>query len=189
MAGRPLLDPPLVNWLLTDARRIAEPKAFVAALAERFLAHGIDVSRLVTGVPILHPQVHSYSARWDLGQGASERFFRLTAETLPVLENSPVKTVYTGGGSVRCDPTAPPREGEFNILADLRREGATDYVALSVPFSDGTAKLLRNSREGRSPSHSAAARLYRTDRRVCGCFRVNRRGPLTSLRVGRTSGP
>ena len=59
-----------------------------------------------------------------------------------MLENSPVKTVYSGGGSVRCDPTAPPREGEFGILADLRREGATDYVALSIPFSDGTAKLL-----------------------------------------------
>src|SRR5687768_6169489 len=80
----------------TDARRIAEPKAFVAALAEQFLAHGIDVSRLVTGVPILHPQVYSFSARWDLGQGSSGRFFHLTAETLPVLENSPVKTIYTG---------------------------------------------------------------------------------------------
>ncbi|MBA3446109.1 MAG: adenylate/guanylate cyclase domain-containing protein [Pseudaminobacter sp.] len=93
-------------------------------------------------MPILHPQVHSYSARWDLGKGVSERFFRLTAESLPVLENSPVKTVYNGGGSVRCDPTAPPREGEFGILADLRRGGMSDYVALSVPFSDGTAKLL-----------------------------------------------
>ena len=97
---------------------------------------------MTTGVPILHPQVHSYSARWDLGQGVSERFFRLTAETLPTLVNSPVKTVYSGGGSVRCDPTAPPREGEFGILADLRSEGVTDYVALSIPFSDGTAKLL-----------------------------------------------
>jgi adenylate cyclase len=127
---------------LTDARRIAEPKAFVTALAERFLAHGVEISRLLIGVPILHPQVYSYSARWDIGQGASERFFHLTPETLPVLENSPVKTVYMGGGSVRCDPTAAPRDGEYNILADLRREGATDYIALSVPFSDGTTKLL-----------------------------------------------
>ena len=123
MADRFALDYPLMHWLLTEARRIAEPKAFLAALAEQLLAHGIEVSRLTTGVPILHPQVHSYSARWDLGQGVSERFFRLTAETLPTLANSPVKTVYSGGGSVRCDPTAPPREGEFGILADLRNEG------------------------------------------------------------------
>jgi adenylate cyclase len=142
MAHRLALEFPLISWLLTDARRITEPKAFLAALAEQLLIHGIEVSRLVTGVPILHPQVHSYSARWDRGQGVSERFFHLTAETLPVLENSPVKTVYSGGGSVRCDPTAPPRDGEFGILADLRRDGVTDYVALSIPFSDGATKLL-----------------------------------------------
>jgi adenylate cyclase len=135
-------DYPFHHWLLTEARQIRESKAFVTALAERFLDHGIEVSRLVIGVPILHPHVFATSTRWDAGVGASERTFRLTAETLPVLENSPVKTVYSGGGSVRCDPTQPPREGEFNILADLRREGVTDYIALSVPFSDGTTKLL-----------------------------------------------
>ncbi len=142
MAYRFAHDYPLLHWLLTDARRITEPKAFLAALADKLVAHGIEVARLVSGVPILHPQVHSYSARWDLGKGVSERFFRLTAETLPVLENSPVKTVYSGGGSVRCDPTAPPRDGEFGILSDLRRDGMTDYVALSIPFSDGATKLL-----------------------------------------------
>ncbi len=138
----PRLDHPLIYWLLTEARRIIEPKAFLAGLAEQLHLHGIEVSRLTTGVPILHPHVHSYSAKWDYGKGVSERHFRLTAESLPMLQNSPVKIVYSGGGSVRCDPTAPPQEGEFGILADLRREGVTDYLALSIPFSDGTAKLL-----------------------------------------------
>jgi adenylate cyclase len=142
MAQRFALDYPLMHWLLTDARRISDPKAFLAALAEQFLVHGIEVARLTTGVPILHPHVDSYGARWELDKGVSERFYRLTAEALPVLENSPVKIVYSGGGSVRCDPTAPPREGEFGILADLRRDGLTDYVALSIPFSDGTSKVL-----------------------------------------------
>jgi adenylate cyclase len=142
VAHRLDLEYPLLHWLLTDARRVTEPKTFLAALAEQLMAHGIEVCRLNTGVPILHPQVYSYSARWDFSQGTSERFFRLTAESLRTLENSPIKTVYSGGGSVRCDPTAPPREGEFGILADLRREGATDYIALSIPFSDGTTKYL-----------------------------------------------
>jgi adenylate cyclase len=141
--GDPLaVDHPLLHWLLTDGRRIIEPKAFVGALVEKLSHCGIEVARLVTGIPILHPQVYSYSARWDVGKGVSERTFRMSPETLPVLENSPTKIVYDGGGSVRCDPTAPPREGEFGILADLRRDGMTDYVALSVPFSDGTTKLL-----------------------------------------------
>jgi adenylate cyclase len=133
---------PLIDWLLNEGRRITDTRAFLAALADRLWANGIEVSRLVSGVPILHPQVYSHSARWDQGGATSERFFRVTPETMKVLENSPVKTVYEGGGSVRCDPTQPPREGEYNILADLRREGATDYIALSIPFSDGATKLL-----------------------------------------------
>ena len=80
MTHRLALEYPLMHWLLTDARRITEPKTFLAALAEQLLLHGIEVSRLTTGVPILHPQVHSYSALWELGKGVSERFFRLTAE-------------------------------------------------------------------------------------------------------------
>jgi hypothetical protein len=31
----PRLDHPLIYWLLTEARRIIEPKAFLAGLAER----------------------------------------------------------------------------------------------------------------------------------------------------------
>ena len=46
MADRFALEYPLLHWLLTDARRITEPKAFLAALAEQLIAHGIEVSRL-----------------------------------------------------------------------------------------------------------------------------------------------
>jgi adenylate cyclase len=133
---------PLIHWLLADAPRIGEPKAFLSALAQQLGRCGVDVARMTTGVPILHPQVHSYSALWDAEKGTTDRYFRLTAETLPQLENSPVKIVYGGGGPVRCDPSRPPREGEFTIMADLRRDGFTDYLALPVPFSDGTSKLL-----------------------------------------------
>jgi len=76
MADRLAVDYPLLHWLNTDARRITEPKAFVGALVEKLNLAGIEVARLVTGIPILHPQVFSYSARWDPGQGVSERTFR-----------------------------------------------------------------------------------------------------------------
>jgi adenylate cyclase len=132
----------LVQWLITEARRIAEPAAFLAALAERLRGHGIDVARATTGVPILHPQVYSFSALWELDKGTSERQYQLNAASISVYENSPTRIVYEGGGPVRCDPTAPPQEGEFGILADLRRDGITDYVALGIPFSDGTTKML-----------------------------------------------
>lgn len=100
------------------------------------------MSRITTGVPILHPQVFSFSGLWEEGRGASERLYRHTPDTLPVYENSPIRIVYDGGGPVRCDPYGPPSEGEFDILADLRAAGFTDYIVLPAPFSDGTTKAV-----------------------------------------------
>jgi adenylate cyclase len=58
------------------------------------------------------------------------------------MSNSPIRIAYEGGGPVRCDLAAPPREGEFTILNDLRRDGYTDYVVYAVPFADGSFKAL-----------------------------------------------
>src|SRR5262249_33932429 len=58
------------------------------------------------------------------------------------MSNSPIRIAYEGGGPVRCDLASLPREGEFAILADLRRDGYTDYVVYAVPFADGSFKAL-----------------------------------------------
>jgi adenylate cyclase len=133
----------LVQWLITEARCIGEPSGFLVALAEQLRARGVDVVRATTGVPILHPQVYSFSALWELDGGTTERQFSLdAAASSPYYQNSPTRIVYEGGGPVRCDPTAPPRDDEFSILADLRRDGITDYIALNIPFSDASSKML-----------------------------------------------
>src|SRR5271169_6224133 len=59
-----------------------------------------------------------------------------------MMANSPIRISHEGGGPVHCDLAAPPREGEFTILADLRRDGDTDYIVYSVPFADGSHKAL-----------------------------------------------
>jgi adenylate cyclase len=52
---------PLIRWLMMDARRHADPIRFLDAFAGQLLAAGIDVARITTGVPILHPQIFSFS--------------------------------------------------------------------------------------------------------------------------------
>jgi adenylate cyclase len=102
----------------------------------------VDVSRITTGVPILHPQIFSFSGLWQLGKGTTERLYRSGPDFQATLSSSPIRIAYEGGGPVRCDLTAPPRKGEFAILADLRDEGLTDYIVHSVPFADGSHKAL-----------------------------------------------
>ncbi len=132
----------LCDWLLGDARNAAETTALVVELGERLNAAGIDVRRITTGIPILHPQVASYSALWNRGAAVTEREYQLDPETLASLRDSPIAVVYGGGGPVRCNPSAPPSEDEFPIVADLRAEGFTDYVVMPARFSDETTKAV-----------------------------------------------
>jgi hypothetical protein len=46
------------------------------------------------------------------------------------------------GNSFRSRLTTAAEQPEFPILTELRSAGVTDYVVLSVPFSDGTNKAL-----------------------------------------------
>jgi len=133
---------PVIRWLMTEARRRTDPNDFLETFAQQLLAAGVGVARITTGVPILHPQIFSFSGLWEAGKGATERLFRSGLNTTMTLTNSPIGIAYQGGGPVRCDLTAPPRAGEFAILADLRRDGLTDYIVHAVPFADGSHKAL-----------------------------------------------
>ena len=132
---------PIIRWLMTDGRRIVGSNEFLEELAQCLRRAGIDVTRITTGVPILHPQIFSFSGLWQLGKGASERLYRADGSQSGVLENSPIKIAYEGK-PVRCQLTATPDDSEFPILKDLRLQGITDYVVLPVPFSDGTNKAV-----------------------------------------------
>jgi adenylate cyclase len=133
---------PLIRWLMTDARRHADPSEFLEAFAQRLRAAGADVSRITTGVPILHPQIFSFSGLWELGKGTTERLYRTGPTSTATMSNSPIRIAYEGGGPVRCNLTAPAQDGEFPIVQDLRSEGYTDYIVHSVPFADGSHKAL-----------------------------------------------
>jgi adenylate cyclase len=133
---------PVIRWLMTDARKRADSSEFLDAFAHELRASGVDVARITTGVPILHPQIFSFSGLWELGKGTTERLFRTEPGIAAILSNSPIGIAYEGGGPVRCDLTAPARESEFPILEDLRRDGYTDYIVHSVPFADGSHKAL-----------------------------------------------
>ena len=132
----------LLDWLLDGARRIADTPTLMAELGARLNAAGVPLARMTTGIPILHPQVASYSVLWQRGAPVSERAYRMDPKTLESLHDSPIVIVYRGGGPVRCNPGAPAEAGEFPILADLRAEGCTDYIVMPARFSDGTTKAV-----------------------------------------------
>jgi adenylate cyclase len=133
---------PLIRWLLTDARKLGDPGQFLEAFAGELRQAGVDVARVTTGVPILHPQIFSFSGLWELGKGTTERLYRAGPDFSATMANSPIRIAYQGGGPIRIDLSAPAQQGEFTILADLRGDGFTNYVVHAVPFADGSYKAL-----------------------------------------------
>jgi adenylate cyclase len=132
---------PVLAWLQAEGVRYRETLPFVEALAERLLATGVDLIRLTTGIHILHPQIDASSCLWQRDRPVTERRFKLNREGTQQFQNSPMPIVY-GGQPVRKRLDGSPEEGEFPIFADLRNDGATDYLALPLPFSDGSSKAV-----------------------------------------------
>ncbi|MCP4327493.1 MAG: adenylate/guanylate cyclase domain-containing protein [Alphaproteobacteria bacterium] len=129
-------------WLIGEARLIANDADYLNAFGERLVAAGLPIERVSTGVPTLHPQLDFVSGLWERGKGTQGRTYRRTPDTVAVFENSPLFIVYTEARTVRCRLETPPRDGEFTILPDLRAAGLTDYVAIPLPFSDGSTKAV-----------------------------------------------
>lgn len=134
---------PIVDWLLREAWLIEDTQSLVKQVAERLSAEGVAVSRLLVTLWSLHPQIAGVFYRWDKNTGdvisREGGYENLKAEQY---QNSPIRHVAEGLGGVRQPLTTDDLEFDFPIMADLREEGATDYVAMPLPFSDGRINVL-----------------------------------------------
>src|SRR5476649_2397809 len=93
---------------MTDARRRVDSNEFLEAFAHELREAGVDVSRITTGVPILHPQIFSFSGLWQLGKGTTERLYRTGSGIPATLSNSPIGIAYEGNGPVRYRRSVVP---------------------------------------------------------------------------------
>jgi adenylate cyclase len=151
---------PVICWLMAGARKFTEPSEFLDAFSRRLLDAGVAVTRVTTGVPLLHPQIASFSGLWQSGKGVSERRYRAISSTMDALRNSPIVIAYRGEGPVRCRMTGPPNDQEYPIVKELRAEGLTDYVVLSIPFADGSHKALSLATNRPNGFHDAEIELF-----------------------------
>ncbi|HZC95741.1 MAG TPA: adenylate/guanylate cyclase domain-containing protein, partial [Bradyrhizobium sp.] len=85
----------------------------------------------------LHPQVMGRRFIWRPGTEVetSEAPFELL-ESADFLEN-PIAKVYATGRALRRKLADPDCTADFPVLAELRAEGITDYLASPLVFTDG----------------------------------------------------
>ncbi|WP_300070631.1 DUF427 domain-containing protein [uncultured Ruegeria sp.] len=134
---------PLIDWLMRGASLADTPEAFTKALAEKMLQHGVAIQRLSILAWSLHPLIVGKHYIWEKGQ--PEILTRAPTYEIydhPAFLNSPLRHVSNGMGGVRQRINDDNPHNSFPIMEELREKGATDYVAMPLPFSDGRTNVL-----------------------------------------------
>jgi len=129
---------PVVDWLIEGARPWRLPRDVLLDTCRRTLAAGLPIHRVGVFVRTLHPNLLGRAFIWQADKGAVE----MTEAGHDLLESeaflkSPIRVVFEEHVEVRrrlADAACPM---DFPILEDLRREGATDFVAVPLRFING----------------------------------------------------
>jgi adenylate cyclase len=127
----------IVDWLVDGARSAPQPHEVLTQLSERLVACGIPLWRVAVFVRTLHPNVMGRRFVWRPGAEieVSEAKFELL-ET-PEFRDNPIARVYATGDAIRRKLVGPDQIIDFPVLAELREQGVTDYLACPLSFTDG----------------------------------------------------
>ncbi len=134
---------PIAGWLLKDAWKAGS----AADLARQFLGFlrsiGCLVDRSTVIIPTLHPQIFATVLVWR----ADAPDIRTVYEPHDILHqprfaDSPFAPIIRGAGGVRRRLEDADVKLDFPVVRDLHKEGATDYVAMPLRFSDGQINVI-----------------------------------------------
>lgn len=161
MAGRP---GGAVDLILREATEGDDLGALLAGACERLLADGVPLWRVSLSMRAIDPTVRALAFVWRRGRGAMS-------------ETAPHGPAGEGEAMYRCSPISQLLDagllagrwrleaGEgcdaYPILAELRAEGASDYLLRLVRFGADVSRAGEGAREAALPG---AALAFATDR-------------------------
>lgn len=139
----------IVFWLLDGARSVATPDHIVQELCERLVDSGVCLNRVAVFARTLHPSVFGRAFIWKPGEDTKIIPVGYDIVESDAYRQNPVMRVTKNGESIRRSLNASAR-AEFSILDELSAEGATDYLAIPLVFTDNSVHAISfaSSREG-----------------------------------------
>jgi len=130
-----------VDWLTDGARLTPRPETVLADLCDQLVEAGIPLWRVAVFVRTLHPEIMGRRFIWQQGGGVV-----VTEGSFDLLErdqflDSPFFAVIKSGRSIRRKLVGSDTLEEFSIFRELSAEGATDYLATPLIFTDGSVHV------------------------------------------------
>ena len=114
------------------------PEDVLAELCQRMVDGGIPLWRAAVFVNTLHPDVIGRAFIWQAGTGVKSSDSQYDILETDEYRSSPVVAVYATRQPIRRHLADGDCPDDFPVLHELRAEGATDYVAFPLLFTDGT---------------------------------------------------
>jgi adenylate cyclase len=127
----------LIDWLIDGGRSAASPTRFMAETCERMVAAGLPLWRVGIFVRTLHPDIYGRNFIWKPGAEVEIGTVDYQILQSPDFHTSPLIIVFQQGVEVRARIDDPASK-RFPIVEELRAEGVTDYIAMPLPFINGT---------------------------------------------------
>ncbi|MEX1108805.1 MAG: adenylate/guanylate cyclase domain-containing protein [Dongiaceae bacterium] len=131
------------DWLLEHGAELATAGDVLREAIQRVCEGGCALSRVMVSIRTLHPQVAAITYAWNAGDSDIE----MTPRGYSALDNdmylaSPIRHIHAGQPMIRRRLVDPPAADDFPILADLRADGATDYLILPLKFSGNRMNVV-----------------------------------------------
>lgn len=174
----------VVDWLLNEGRYLARTRDLISELCDRLVAEGVPLGRALFSIRTIHPHILTIGYRWTRGTPAAERELGYDMQADPAYLRSPIKVIHDGAGALRRRLTDPSVADDFSILGELREQGYTDYLAVPLPFSDGsinTCTWATDAPEGFSDDDLALIYEMLTPLALCVEVHAGRRIAATLL--------
>ena len=134
---------PFVDWLVQKAWQAQSLADATQQLADALVANGFPLWRLRLLIRTLNPQLFGMGYTWqrDIDEITESQMPHEGLQSEQYL-NSPFALIINGQGGVRRRLEGANPQLDFPVLEDLREEGATDYVAMPLRFSDGLINII-----------------------------------------------
>src|SRR5215203_5628781 len=75
------------DWLLTEAAQLADPGQISPGLAERLIALGVPIDRIMSAIDLLHSEYSGVGRIWTKEEGTTSRFFPHSPDGVRVVYN------------------------------------------------------------------------------------------------------
>jgi adenylate cyclase len=134
---------PLVSWLLEKSWQPKSIPEFLTEFAHTLRDNGFPLWRARLLIQTINPLLFARGFTWQHHVEGIEEFQATHAGLgSSKYQDSPFAAIINGEGGIRRRLTGPAPRVDFPILHELVAEGATDYVAVPMRFSDGQVNIL-----------------------------------------------